>query len=117
VELYAYSEFGCFDSSIMTIKVVPDVLAYISNSFTPNDDNHNNEWLYSFKGIVESTFEVTVFNRWGEVVFETESINDHWNGTYRGQIVPDCAYSHRITANSKYTGERLEWLGSLLILK
>jgi gliding motility-associated-like protein len=80
VELYAYSEFGCFDSSIMTIKVVPDVLAYISNSFTPNDDNHNNEWLYSFKGIVESTFEVTVFNRWGEVVFETESINDHWNG-------------------------------------
>ncbi len=56
---------------------------YIPNSFTPNGDGKNDCFGLKHWGMMES-FYFSVFNRWGEKIFETKNNNNCWNGTYKG---------------------------------
>ena len=58
---------------------------YIPNSFTPNSDNKNDHFSPIFDcDITEYNF--TIFNRWGELLFETTNPTNSWNGTFKGKI-------------------------------
>ena len=69
---------------------------YAPNTFTPDGDERNNTF-----GIVSPCplykFEMLIFNRWGEVVFETTDINEGWDATYKGKNVQDGMYTWKIT--------------------
>ena len=54
----------------------------IPNAFTPNDDGQNDQVCFNPQEITE--FHIAIFNRWGERVFESDNINECWDGTYRG---------------------------------
>ena len=74
---------GCFDSDQMIITVEYDPFVFIPNIFSPNNDNQNDALFVRGTGI--STIEFLVFDRWGEKVFETNSLEIGWDGTFRGQ--------------------------------
>jgi gliding motility-associated-like protein len=83
VTLYAYNELGCYDSMIMTITVWEDLLVYVPNSFTPNEDGTNDVFLpLMTSGFDPNSYELWVFNRWGEVVFYTNDPQAGWDGKY-----------------------------------
>ncbi|MBK7130837.1 MAG: gliding motility-associated C-terminal domain-containing protein [Crocinitomicaceae bacterium] len=67
-----------------------DPLIYVPNAFTPNGDQHNNYFQAITQNI--SYFEMLIFNRWGEIVYSTSSIDHQWDGTYNGTKVPDDVY-------------------------
>ncbi|MCS6823443.1 MAG: gliding motility-associated C-terminal domain-containing protein [Cytophagaceae bacterium] len=69
---------------------------YIPNIFTPNDDGHND--LFAIKGKYFKDFSITIFNKWGEVVFLSEDINHSWDGTYKGKPVVCDTYTYIVTA-------------------
>ncbi len=69
---------------------------YVPNAFTPNGDEHNNAFFAVFDCPVQS-FELLVFNRWGEVVFESNDLYQKWDGFYKGALVQDGLYSYKIT--------------------
>ncbi len=65
---------------------------HLPNSFTPNMDGLND--VYMGKGTGISEFKMTIFNRWGKLIFESNNLDYGWNGTIMsgGEIVPQGAY-------------------------
>ena len=64
---------------------------YLPNSFTPNNDGHNDR--FEFKGENIVIRDVRIFNRWGEEIFTENGNFTGWDGIYRGQTCPDGIYS------------------------
>lgn len=83
---------GCLITNSVTIYFEP--LLYVPNAFTPNGDGMND--FFGAKGGNFKTFELLVFNRWGELIFEGNHIDDWWDGTYKGEKVQDGVYVWKI---------------------
>ncbi len=85
VSLYAYNELGCVDSAQKAVTVYQEEVLFVPNAFTPNGDGNNDYFeIYGKKDGWEQ-IEVTVFDRWGEKVFESNDLNFKWDGTYKGE--------------------------------
>ena len=88
-------ENGCEDfSEIAIVNVVPITQLFIPNSFTPNDDEHNE--LFVIKGMNVVTFNIKIFDRWGEQLFESDSIYKYWDGKFNTKKVQQGVYYYNI---------------------
>ena len=88
---------GCSDSITLEIDIVPDIILYVPNSFTPDDDEHNQTWLIHVEGIDLENFKLEIFNRWGEIIWESCDAKERWNATYNGSPVQAGTYMWRIS--------------------
>ena len=93
ITLIVTTNLGCSDSVTYPIQVVSDVIFYAPTAFTPDDDEHNQVWMFYVEGIDKANFELTIHNRWGEVVWETHDVNSYWDGYYNGQKVQPGIYT------------------------
>jgi gliding motility-associated-like protein len=75
--------------------ITPEYNSYIPNAFSPNGDGNNDLLFVRGKNITELTF--TVYNRWGEKVFETQNINEGWDGSYRGVQLENAVFVYHAT--------------------
>ncbi|MFM7661269.1 MAG: gliding motility-associated C-terminal domain-containing protein, partial [Bacteroidota bacterium] len=81
--LTAISDLGCVDSTSLTILYEDPLIYYVPNSFTPDNDEYNNVFFPIItSGVDISSFEMTIFNRWGEVIFFTKNPYEGWDGSY-----------------------------------
>ena len=71
----------------------------VANAFTPNGDGHNDCFGIKYWGYV-GDFEMTIFNRWGEKVYDSKDPSGCWNGTFNGQPQPAGAYVYYIRAHA-----------------
>lgn len=78
---------GCVAKDIVVVNVVPDYIAYIPNAFTPNGDGNNDFFEVFGNKEAWKQFDVEVYNRIGEKVFESNDMNFKWDGTYKGQMM------------------------------
>jgi len=92
ITLIVTTNEGCSDSITLEIEVVPDVIFYAPNTFTPDDDEHNQTWSIVIEGIDELNFNLEIYNRWGEIVWKSRDIRAEWDGTFGGKVVPEGAY-------------------------
>jgi len=103
VTLIATDEKGCKDTIQKYITIVEAHYIYIPNTFTPQDgDRFNGTFFASVYGI--ATLKVQIFNRWGQLVFQSNNPRFEWDGTYNGNICQDGTYTYKITyrANSGF---------------
>jgi gliding motility-associated-like protein len=84
---------GCSDSIILELEIIPDIVFYAPNTFTPDDDEHNQTWKLYVEGIDQQSFELMIYNRWGEVVWETHDTKGEWDGTYGGKAILPGVYN------------------------
>ena len=63
------------------------------NVFSPNDDGQNDMFEAVFN--CSTSFSMNIYNRWGNMVFQTEEINKGWDGTYKGEKVPEGTYFYQ----------------------
>jgi len=98
VTLYITDIHGCTDEADATITITPIHEIVIPTAFTPTgsggyyDPNAlNNDVFYAFVRFVQD-FRMRVFNRWGELIFESDDVRYGWDGTYRGQLSPQDVY-------------------------
>jgi gliding motility-associated-like protein len=117
VTLLATSSDGCVDSFTVIIVVNPDVLLYVPNTFTPNDDSMNQLWSIFIEGIIPETFSVEVFNRWGELIYESTNPLFVWDGTHEGVVVPDGTYVWKIKAIEAFSWLPRDWFGHVNVLR
>ena len=85
VSVYATNQYGC-PSGLLTLGIVvlvPESKIFYPNAFTPNGDGINDGWSPIPFNISEMRW--SVWNRWGEKVYETNKIGDKWNGIYKGE--------------------------------
>ena len=78
--IYVVDTNGC--ENIDSVKVVIDGSLYVPNAFTPDGDGIND--FFEIKGEEIKSFELWIYNRWGELVFYSNKINNYWDGRYRG---------------------------------
>jgi gliding motility-associated-like protein len=83
---------GCSDSDTVTVQVVEAYEIFIPSAFSPNGDGTNDMLFVYGAGI--KTMEFVVFDRFGEKVFESTSVNDGWDGTLRGKPMNTGIYSY-----------------------
>lgn len=83
-------------STSNTTEVVPYMSIYIPNSFTPNGDGLNDTFGAYGEAIRE--FKMQVYNRWGQMIFESNNVNQQWDGTHLGQKVPQGSYVYKVIA-------------------
>ncbi len=87
---------GC--DSLVTLELTVldcEALLQISNICTPNDDGSNDTWKVSDLNQIQGC-TVQVFNRWGQLVFESNDYQNDWNGTKEGEVLPDGVYYYVI---------------------
>lgn len=117
VTLVVTSIHGCTDTLTHLFTVVDDLLFYSPNTFSPNGDEHNQTWKLYIKGADESNFEVFIFNRWGEMIWESHDINVGWDGTYNGKVAPTGTYSWRATVKNMNDDGRKSFNGHINLVK
>ena len=123
--LYVISVFqtanGCIsqtEQTTITIDKCPEELIYIPNTFTPDDNEYNNEWGPVFtSGYDPYRFELFIFNRWGEIIWESHNVSATWDGTFGGKKCQDGIYSWIISYGVEDTDERKEIRGYVTIIR
>ena len=99
VQLTVTSFFGCVDTLIQIVDVVPKVTYFMPNAFTPNEDGLNEvfEGVGFFRGIRD--YKMGIWNRYGQLIYETTDINIGWNGRFKnsGKLSPNGVYIYRVS--------------------
>lgn len=117
VSLEVTSEFGCKDTSIQKIVVMPEVIIYAPNTFTPDNDEHNQHWGIHIEGIDVTDFNLLIFNRWGEIIWESNDPSATWDGTYNGRIISQGTYSWIVRAKDLLNDGKYEFNGFINIIR
>jgi gliding motility-associated-like protein len=122
VMLVAYSPLGCTDTAYTTIIIYEDLIFYIPNTFTPDDDNFNPIFQPVFTaGFDPYDFTLLIFNRWGEIIFESHDASIGWNGTYgsNGEIemCQDGTYTWKIEFKTNKNDERKMVVGHVNLIR
>ncbi len=116
--LYVENIHGCVDSTSKEIQVLDYYTFFAPNAFTPNGDGLNDEFLIQGSGLMNEGFSMMVFDRWGELVFESSDINRGWNGSVKniGKLCPDGIYTWTAVAKDEM-GLQHSYNGNVTIVK
>lgn len=97
-----------------TTTVVKNTTAYITTAFTPDNDGLND--FFEVKGINLLDFQIQVYNRWGEILFESKDINKKWDGSYLGQPVQEGVYVYVMNGRRRETNELISRSGTVTLI-
>lgn len=106
----------CFSAERqVTIKVKKEYSLDVPEAFTPNGDGHND--VISIKGWgIKRVVEFKIYNRWGELMFQTDDINQGWDGYYKGKLQNVETYAYSVIIET-YDGKNLTKKGMINLLK
>ena len=110
---------GCTDTLTKRVVVKDEILWYIPNSFSPNEDGINDVWKPVGVTLDATNYKLTIFDRWGEQVFTTTDLNEGWNGSKSagGYYVDAGVYTYLIKVTSATTEEKFEFTGSVTVVR
>ena len=110
---------GCKDQLTRYIQVNDLLNIFVPNSFTPNNDGINDVFFVTGTDIDPDRFELQVFSRWGDKVFETTDMEVVWDGdVHNGDYyTQNDIYTWKLIVYSLTTAERLDLSGSIMIMR
>ncbi len=119
ITLTVYSAEGCPATAIKYIHVFQDYTIYVPNAFTPDGNGKNEIFKPVMEGFDEDKFTLYIFNRWGELVFESHDMTVGWDGKYAGQNfdTQDGVFSWKIIARIKDSADTKVFVGHVSLLK
>jgi gliding motility-associated-like protein len=118
VILYASNPAGCNDSAVAVVSVIDELIFYVPNTFTPDGDEHNNVFFPVFSsGFDGQNYTLLIFDRWGEVIFESHDVEFGWDGTYIGQLCKEGTYTWKISIKERNKDKHHEYVGHVNLLK
>jgi gliding motility-associated-like protein len=95
--LWVENQFGCSDSTQLFIQIKGDEIFYVPNSFTPDGDEHNHIFSPVFTtGFDAANFQFEIYNRWGEMIFQSLNSDKGWDGFFNGVLCPEGTYTWKI---------------------
>tara|TARA_B100001250_G_scaffold204649_2_gene175630 strand:- start:2260 stop:4533 length:2274 start_codon:yes stop_codon:yes gene_type:complete len=113
-KVWVEDENGCTDfSELAIVRSVPLTQLFVPSAFTPNGDEHNE--LFVINGIFVQTFNIKIFDRWGEQLFESDTIEKYWDGTFKNKHVQQGTYNYQINVLGE-DGKAFTKLGTVEVL-
>ena len=125
VQLLVVDENGCADSSITAVIIEPYFNLNIPNAFTPYtgggnggryDPNATNNFIFYPHTEGVSEYEMQIFNRWGELIFESKDHSIGWDGYYRGKMASQEVYVWKIKIKWE-NGQDYEGVGDVTLFR
>lgn len=111
-------ELGCRNQDSILLRQVPFIcdepFVFVPNAFTPNGDGQN-DLLFVRSSVVTDVFFV-VYNRWGEPVFESNSLDRGWDGRFRGKELPPDVYGYLLRVRC-LGGQELRKKGNVTLIR
>jgi gliding motility-associated-like protein len=120
VTLWSYSLNGLCSDSVSQLVIIEDIIIlYVPNIFTPDGDDYNETFLPVFtSGFDQYDYHLTIFNRWGETIFESYNAEAGWPGHYGdGGLVDDGVYIWQIEFKETMSDKRHTHRGHVTVLK
>lgn len=120
ITLIATSSEGCVDTAYANVTINEELIFYVPNTFTPDGDDYNETFKPVFTtGYDPYNFTLLIFNRWGELIFESHDVNIGWKGTYGvgGDLVQVGTYTWKIDFKTSMNDERKLAVGHVNVLK
>ncbi len=120
ITLIASTNAGCVDTATAIVYLKEELLFYVPNTFTPDHDHINDVFKPVFStGFDLQNYTMYIFNRWGELIFETHDAEIGWNGSYGmdGNSCQDGTYTWKIELLSKSSNEKKQYVGHVNLLK
>jgi gliding motility-associated-like protein len=114
--LTALDANGCADSVCAVIPVLDRLLVFVANAFTPNGDGFNEGFkpVFNLPHVVD--YEFMIFDRWGERIFNSRSLDEAWDGSYGGALVESEVYVWKLTCRDQLSGDLIERMGHVTVL-
>ena len=116
VWLTVTDENNCEQSVMKTINVLEEYYSYSPNAFSPNGDGVNDLFAPILTDIDYETYEINIFNRWGDIVFKTNNYDESWDGTFKGENLPQAVYTYKITYKTRRGIDKQE-RGDIVLVK
>lgn len=118
VKLIATNEFGCSDTLYKPnyLGTYLPGYCYVPNAFTPNNNGRNDGFKPSLQNVKPENFSFSIYNRWGELVYETTDINGEWDGTFKGTPCEQENYIWKITGQYENNDE-FAFRGTVTLLR
>jgi large repetitive protein len=117
ITLIVTNSFGCKDTIQKTLEVIPVFHFFVPNAFTPNNGDGKNDF-FNGKGICIDEYELLIFDRWGDLIFESHDYNKSWDGRANGgkKVAQMDVYVYKITLTD-CLGEQHKYLGHVTLVK
>ncbi len=112
---YVWNEYGCPDTFQIPIEVLPEHRFYVPNTFTPNGDGLNDFFMPAIMGV--ENFRFTIYNRWGEMIFESRDIYKGWDGRYKDNKCQQDVYVWKIEFLDIASGEERYYIGHVNLIR
>ena len=115
--LHVESLYGCVNDVCHDVFIQGFSNLFVPNSFTPDGDGINDFFMPSLYGYSEDDYKFMVFDRWGLLLYETDNLSGSWNGVFKNTNCQQDAYVWKLVAKDKYTGEQVERIGHVTLLR
>jgi gliding motility-associated-like protein len=112
--LKAYTEEGCFGMdtmSVMVFKTAPDI--FVPNAFTPEGKN---KILKPVSPGIATLNYFRIYNRWGQLMYQTKTLNQGWNGIFNGKMQDTGTYVWMVSGKD-YTGKTISKKGTSVLIR
>lgn len=117
VTLYVETEHGCADSITQLIIIDGIFTLYVPNAFTPDGDGLNDIFMPMGDGVDVENYQLLIYDRWGELIWQTKDFGAGWDGTYKGYNAPDAVYVWKIVTRDRFTDERKQFAGHVTLVR
>jgi len=116
--LTATNYLGCQDQICEPVVIADEFTIYVPNTFTPDGDNNNGIFGPVFPPNFNlKNYQLLIFDRWGEVVFENTDPYSGWDGTYKGNTSQDGVYTWKIKVKDGNTNRMYDMVGHVSLLR
>ncbi len=115
VSLIVGNNNGCYDTATAQIIKLQSCSVAVPNAFTPNGDGLN-DYLYPLNGLDVSDVDFRVFNRFGQVIFQSRGDANKWDGRLKGQMQPTGSYLWMLSYTNT-SGKKINKTGSTLLIR
>ena len=110
------TQYGCVDTASMKIRVIYNDLFYAPTAFTPNNDGINDGFRVFVSNYDEKTFEMKIFDRWGEIIFKSDNQEDVWTGYKENKSYQNGIYIWTVKYIDLYGEEKVK-TGRVTLIK
>jgi gliding motility-associated-like protein len=122
VTLQIANSNGCTDATTQILQIEQDPIYYVPNAFTPNGSELNNVFLPIFSpSLALQSYSLQIFNRWGEIIFESQDPLKGWDGTIAttnvASMSPDGMYTYKINFVETGFEKEFEVVGSVVLVR
>lgn len=114
VALVVSNQWTCSDTLVKAIQVEPLFNLYVPNAFSPNGDALNDIFYPVGSGVVD--YHLLIYDRWGQLVFESHSLQQGWDGSFNGEPAKTDSYAWKIRATNS-SGKSMERQGHVNLLR